>query len=108
MCTNLKDKKLMLKSYTVQKITQIMKKTEVEFFLVKAQVYHCLLFLDLPLVISGGVQSSPRQPVGDYQWSTVCYCLPQLLIYSICNQQSGLSTTGWCRVISVGKVIASP
>ena len=31
MCTNLKDKKLMLKSYVGEKIMQIMRKTAVEF-----------------------------------------------------------------------------
>ena len=39
-------------------------------------------------------QSGPWQPVWGYQWSTGCVCPPPLLIQSICNQQSGLSTTG--------------
>ena len=38
-----------------RKITQIMKKTTVEFISEEFNVYHCLLFLDLPLVLSDGV-----------------------------------------------------
>ena len=38
-----------------EKITQVMKKTAVEFVLVESSVYHCFLFLDLPLVMLDGV-----------------------------------------------------
>ena len=34
---------------------QIMKKTMMEFMSVESSVYHYLLFLDLPLVMSDGV-----------------------------------------------------
>ena len=37
-----------------KKITQIMKKTMVEFVSVVSSVYHCLLFQDPPLVMSDG------------------------------------------------------
>ena len=53
--TNIKEKKLMLKSYAGQKMKQIMKETVVEFISVVSSVYHCLLFLDPPLVMSDGV-----------------------------------------------------
>ena len=53
----------MLKSYAVEKIMQIMKKSMVEFISAESSVY---LFLDPHLVMSGGVQSGPRQPVEDY------------------------------------------
>ena len=42
---------------------QIMKKTTVEVSSVESSVYHCLLFLNLSLVISDGVHSGSRQPV---------------------------------------------
>ena len=45
----------MLKSYAGEKITPIMKKTVVEFISVESRVYHCLLFLNLPLLVSYGV-----------------------------------------------------
>ena len=51
--------------------------------------------------------SGLRQPVQDYQGSTIYGWLLHLLIYLLCNQQSGLSTTGWGRLISVGRAIAS-
>ena len=44
----------MLKSYAGEKITQVMK-TVVEFISVESRVYYCLLFLDLPLVMSDSV-----------------------------------------------------
>ena len=45
----------MLKSYAEEKTMQVMKKTVVEFVWVESSIYHCLLFLDPPLVISVGV-----------------------------------------------------
>ena len=45
----------MLKSYAGEEITQIMKKTVVEFVSVESIVYHYLLFLDMPLMMSDGV-----------------------------------------------------
>ena len=41
MCTNLKDKKLMLKSYAGKKISQIMEKTKVDLVSVASSIYHC-------------------------------------------------------------------
>ena len=38
-----------------KKITQIMKKTTVEFVSAESSVFHCLLFLDPPLAMSDGV-----------------------------------------------------
>ena len=38
---------------------QVMKNTAVEFILVQSSVYHCLHFLNLPLVISDGFQAWP-------------------------------------------------
>ena len=52
ICTNLMDKKSMLKSYAGKKILQIMEKTTVDFVLVASSFYHCFFFLDLPLVMS--------------------------------------------------------
>ena len=49
----------MLKSYSGEKIMQIMKKTAMEFIFIESSVYHCLLFLDLPLVMSEGVPVWP-------------------------------------------------
>ena len=51
----MKEKEGMLKSYAEENIMQIMCKTMVEFILVESSVFLCLLFLDLPLVISHGV-----------------------------------------------------
>ena len=45
----------MLASYVGKKIIQITKKTAVEFVSVESRVYHCLLFVDVPLVMSDGV-----------------------------------------------------
>ena len=56
---NVKDKKLMLKKNTGEKIMQIIKKTTVKFISVESSVYHCLLFLGTPLVMSGGVPFWP-------------------------------------------------
>ena len=50
ICTILKDKKWMLKTYAGEKISQIMEQTTVDFVLVASSIYHCFLFLDLPLV----------------------------------------------------------
>ena len=44
----------MLKSYAGKKILQIMEKTMVDFVLIASSIYHCFLFLDLPLVMSDG------------------------------------------------------
>ena len=46
------DNKLMLKSYAGKKGLQILEKTTVDFVLVLSSIYHCFLFLDLPLVVS--------------------------------------------------------
>ena len=51
----MKEKKKILKNYTGEKITQIMKKTVVEFVSVESSVYRCFLFPDQPLVMSDGV-----------------------------------------------------
>ena len=45
----------MLKSYAREKIIVIMKKTVVELVSVESSIYHCLIFLDLPLVMSDGI-----------------------------------------------------
>ena len=39
---------------------QIMKKTAVQFTSLGSSFYHCLLFLDLPLVMSDGVPGWPE------------------------------------------------
>ena len=52
ICTNLFNKKLMLKSYAGKKISLIMEKTTVDFILVTSSIYHCFSFLDLSLVMS--------------------------------------------------------
>ena len=52
ICTNLMDQIWMLKSYTGTKISQIVEKTTVDFMSVASSIYHCFLFLDLPLVMS--------------------------------------------------------
>ena len=49
----------MLKNYAGEEITQIMRKTALEFMSVESSVYHCLLFLDLPLVMSDDVLVCP-------------------------------------------------
>ena len=49
--TNMKHKKLMLKTSAREKIIQIMKKRAVEFVSVESHIYHCLPFLDPPLVM---------------------------------------------------------
>ena len=90
----------MLKSSAGEKIMQIMKKSAVEFA--------SLSSLSESAPVDVGVQSGHRQPVGGYQQSTVGGCLLQLLIQSIRSQQSGLSTTGWGRVIPPGGAIVFP
>ena len=52
ICTNLKDKKLMLKNYAGKKILQIQEKTTVEFVSVASSIYHCSFFLYRPVVMS--------------------------------------------------------
>ena len=42
----------MLKSYAGKKILQILEKTTVDFVSVASRIYHCLFFLDPPLVMS--------------------------------------------------------
>ena len=44
-----------LKTHAGEEITKIMKKNVMEFTSVESRVYHCLLFLDPPLVMSDGV-----------------------------------------------------
>ena len=61
----------MLKSYAGKKILQIVEKTMVDFVSVASSIYHCFFFLALPLVMSD-VDPGLRQPVQDYQGSTVC------------------------------------
>ena len=51
ICTNLFNKKLMLKSYAGKKISLIMEKTTVDFISVASSIYHCFSFLDPPLVM---------------------------------------------------------
>ena len=73
---------------------QIMKETMVEFISVELSVYHCLLFLDQMVC------------------QLACLRLPAIhslwLSPSGVNHQSGLSTTGWGRLIPVDEAIASP
>ena len=45
----------MLKSYAGKKIMQTLKKTAVELVSVECSVYHCLLFVDLLLVMPDGI-----------------------------------------------------
>ena len=52
ICTNLKDKKWMLKSCAGKITSQIMEKTKVDFVSVASTIYHCVFFLDPSLVIS--------------------------------------------------------
>ena len=52
ICTDLLDKKWMLKSYAGKKISQIMEKTTVDFILVACNIFHCFFFLDPLLVMS--------------------------------------------------------
>ena len=52
--------------------------------------------------------SDLRQPVQYLQWSAVTGCLLQLLIWSLCPQQSGLSTIGWARISPGVGAIVSP
>ena len=81
ICTNLKDKKWMLTSYAGKKISQIMVETTVDFVSVASSIYDCFF---LSGSISGDVRWWPpselRKPVQDYQGSTVCGWLLQLLI----------------------------
>ena len=44
----------MLKNHTGKKIWQIMEKTTVDFILLASSIYHCVFFLDPPLVMSDG------------------------------------------------------
>ena len=44
----------MLESYAGKIILQIMEKTTVDFILLASSIYHCVFFLDPPLVMSDG------------------------------------------------------
>ena len=73
MCTNLLDKKWMLKSYAGNKISQIMKKTTVAFVLVVSCIYHCFFF-SFWICLWWCQMLTPsdlRQPVRYFQWSAV-------------------------------------
>ena len=58
ICTNLIDKKLMLKIYAGKKIAQIMEKTMVDFILVASSICRSCFFLVPPLLL----------PYGDPVW----------------------------------------
>ena len=49
----------MLKSYAGKKILQIMEKITVDFVSVASSIYHCVFFLDPPLVILDGDSVCP-------------------------------------------------
>ena len=51
--------------------------------------------------------SDVKQPVWYFQWSAVTGCFLQLLIWSLCTQQSGLSTEGQSQIPpGVGAIVA--
>ena len=51
----MKQKQKMLKSYAREEITQIMRKTMVEFLSAESSICHCFPFLYPPLAMSDGV-----------------------------------------------------
>ena len=84
ICTNLLDKKWMLKSYAGKKISQIREKTIVDFILVASCIYHFFFFFLNFWICLWWCQmltlSDLRQPAQDFQRPTVPGCLLQLLI----------------------------
>ena len=48
----LEGQEMNVKSYAGKKISVIMEKTTVDFVSVASSIYHCLFFLNLPLVMS--------------------------------------------------------
>ena len=74
-----------------------MKKITMAFVSVASCIYHCFFF-SFWIYLWRCQMLTPsdlRQPVQYFQWSSVTGCLLQLLIWSLCTQQSGLSTIGW-------------
>ena len=105
ICTDLLDKKWMLKSYAGKKISQIMEKTTVDLTWVVFCIYQ---FLNLWIYLwwcQMFTLSDLRQLVGYFQ---VCGCLLQLLICSLYTQQSGLSTVGWGSISPGVRAFVSP
>ena len=49
-----------------------------------------------------------RQPVPYFQWSAVPGCLLQLFFWSLCTQQSGLSTIGPAESLLGWRILFSP
>ena len=56
ICTDLLDKKWMLRSYAGKKISHIMKKTTVAFVSITSCIYHCCFVLFFPESASGNVR----------------------------------------------------
>ena len=65
-----------IKELCSRKITQIIKKNEVELISAELSAY-CLLLLDPSLIMSGGISGYFRQLVQSSKRSTVCGCLLQ-------------------------------
>ena len=79
-----------VKNYAGEKITQIMKKTMVWFVSIESSVYHCLLFLDPPLVMSDGVLLWPKAACSRL---LVIHCLLQTwLVPTLLPCQLSIST----------------
>ena len=86
----LEGKEMNVKNYAGEKITQIMKKTMVWFVSTESSVYHCLLFLDPPLVMSDGVLLWPKAACSRL---LVIHCLLQTwLVPTLLPCQLSLST----------------
>ena len=95
ICTNLLDKKWILKSYAGKKIISNNEEDHSGFLL--GSLWCLPLFLSFWICLWWCqilIPSDLRQPVGYFQGSADRGCLLQLLIWSLCTQQPHLSTIG--------------